>query len=176
LSGKTIFFSPKRDYLSSMDRMQSLHAFGGSASEEADSKPKRDTFRAMRRGVAGRCPSCGKGRLFASYLKVADRCGSCNEALHHHRADDAPPYFTIFIAGHLLVPMVLAFEQAFTPALWLHAAIWGPVTVAMCLALLPPVKGAIVGLQWALYMHGFDPDAEDEAAPAKAEPIGQHRR
>lgn len=142
--------------------------FGGGPSGASDAKPKRDTFQAMWRGFRGQCPSCGKGRLFARYLKVSDHCQACGEALHHHRADDAPPYFTIFIAGHLLVPMVLAFEQAFTPPLWLHAAIWGPVTVAMCLALLPLVKGTIVGLQWALYMHGFDPNAEDELAKAEA--------
>ena len=152
--------------------MQSPQVFGGAPSGEAGAKPKRDTFRAMLRGARGRCPSCGTGRLFTRYLKVADHCGSCSEALHHHRADDAPPYFTIFIAGHLLVPLVLGVEQAFTPPLWFHAALWGPVTIGVCLALLPVVKGAIVGLQWALYMHGFDPDAEDEAQLAKAEPLG----
>jgi uncharacterized protein (DUF983 family) len=152
--------------------MQSDRVFGGHPFDTAAPKSKRDTFRAMLRAAAGRCPSCGKGRLFTRYLKVADRCGSCNEALHHHRADDAPPYFTIFIAGPLLVPLVLAVEKAFVPPLWLHAALWGPATIVTCLALLPPVKGAVVGLQWALYMHGFDPDAEDEAALARAEPLG----
>jgi uncharacterized protein (DUF983 family) len=165
-----IFFYTERGYRFPMDRMQSLQMFGGDDSDASAAKPKRDTFQAMWRGLRGRCPSCGKGRLFARYLKVRDHCEACGEALHHHRADDAPPYFTIFIAGHLLVPLVLGFEQAFVPPLWLHAAIWGPVTVAMCLALLPPVKGTIVGLQWALYMHGFDPNAEDELA--KAGPVG----
>jgi uncharacterized protein (DUF983 family) len=138
---------------------------------EAAPKPQRGVFQAMMRGARCRCPKCGEGRLFSSYLKVADHCGVCGEALHHHRADDAPPYFTIFIAGHLLVPMLLAFETAFRPALWIHAAVWVPVTLAMCLALLPLVKGATVGLQWALYMHGFDPDAEPEDT-AKASAIG----
>jgi uncharacterized protein (DUF983 family) len=140
------------------------------ASSEAG-KPKRAVFQAMLRGALGRCPACGRGRLFERYLKVADHCTVCNEAMHHHRADDAPPYFTIVIAGHLLVPLLIGFEAAFRPPLWLHAAIWVPVTLALCLALLPVVKGAIVGLQWALYMHGFDPNAPDEEA-AKAEPVG----
>jgi uncharacterized protein (DUF983 family) len=116
----------------------------------------------MFRGARLLCPHCGKGRLFARYLKVADHCPSCNEALHHQRADDAPPYFTILIAGHILVPLVLASERMVTPPLWLHAAFWGPVAIALCLAMLPVVKGAVVGLQWALYMHGFDPNAEDD--------------
>jgi uncharacterized protein (DUF983 family) len=126
--------------------------------------PARSVFPAMLRGALGRCPACGEGRLFARYLKVADHCPACHEALHHHRADDAPPYFTILIAGHVLVPLLIAFEAAFRPALWIHAAIWVPVTLITCLALLPVVKGAIVGLQWANYMHGFDPNAEPEEA------------
>lgn len=134
-------------------------------------KPRRSVFQAMLRGALGRCPNCGEGRLFRAYLKVADRCPVCQEALHHHRADDAPPYFTIVIAGHVLVPLLIGFEVAFRPPLWVHAAIWVPVTLALCLALLPVVKGAIVGLQWALYMHGFDPNAREEAA-AKAEAVG----
>jgi uncharacterized protein (DUF983 family) len=126
----------------------------------------------MLRGLRGRCPHCGEGRLFARYLKIADHCPACGEALHHHRADDAPPYFTILIAGHVIVPLLLAFEIAVKPPLWLHAAIWLPVTTLLCLALLPRVKGAIVGLQWALYMHGFDPDAEEESSFAEASHIG----
>jgi uncharacterized protein (DUF983 family) len=125
-------------------------------------KPKRGVFQAMLRGVRGVCPSCGAGRLFERYLKVADHCPHCGEALYHHRADDAPPYFTILIAGHLIVPLMIAVEAAVQPDIWVHVLVWGPLTVALCLALLPIVKGAIVALQWALYMHGFDP--EDEAS------------
>ncbi len=127
--------------------------------------PERSVLRAMLRGARGRCPRCGVGRLYARYLKAAERCGHCGEALDGHRADDAPPYFTIFIAGHLLLPAVLAFETAFRPPLWLHAAVWGPATIALCLALLPPVKGAVIGLQWANSMHGFGPGEADGAAP-----------
>jgi uncharacterized protein (DUF983 family) len=135
-------------------------------------KAGRPVFNAMLRGARGKCPACGEGRLFPRYLKVAEHCPACGEALHHHRADDAPPYFTIVIAGHILVPLILAFETLAHPPLWLHALVGAPVTIGLCLALLPVVKGAIVGLQWALYMHGFDPDAPDEAELAKAGPIG----
>jgi uncharacterized protein (DUF983 family) len=133
-----------------------------SAGLEAD-KPKRPVFQAMRRGALGKCPHCGEGRLFERYLKVADSCPQCGEALHHHRADDAPPYFTIFAVGHIIVPLMLALEVALRPDLWVHALVWGPVTIALCMGLLPVIKGAIVGLQWALYMHGFDPEAEESA-------------
>ncbi len=93
--------------------------------------------------------------MFRAYLKVADRCPNCAEELHHHRADDAPPYFTIIIVGHIIVGGILSLEQAFAPDSWVHAVIWLPLTLAISLLLLPRIKGALVGLQWALRMHGF---------------------
>jgi uncharacterized protein (DUF983 family) len=131
-------------------------------------KPRRGVASAMMRGALGRCPACGEGRLYQRYLKVADHCPHCGEALHHQRADDAPPYFTIFAVGHIMVPLMLAVEAAYRPELWVHVLLWGPSTVALCLALLPMIKGAVVGLQWALYMHGFDPDAEAEPQDGSA--------
>ena len=109
----------------------------------------------MLRGIAGRCPACGKGKLFSSYLKVAPKCASCGEELHHHRADDAPPYFTMVIVGHILVAGLLSVEKAFSPPTWVHMATWLPLAVIMILLLLPAVKGAVVAVQWALRMHGF---------------------
>ena len=75
-----------------------------------------------------------------------------------------PPYFTIVIVGHIVVSLVLAVEMAYRPALWVHAALWLPLTVILTFLILPSVKGALVALQWALLMHGFDPDAKDEIA------------
>jgi uncharacterized protein (DUF983 family) len=124
----------------------------------------RDVPQAIFRGLKERCPACGEGRLFRAYLKVVDECPRCHEELHHHRADDAPPYFTILIVAHVVVGGILAMEQTFRPADWLQAAIWVPVTLLMSLLVLPRVKGALVGLQWALRMHGFGgtPDAPME--------------
>jgi uncharacterized protein (DUF983 family) len=122
-------------------------------------RPQRDVWRAMLDGFRCRCPACGTGSLFGRYLKVRDACPNCGEALFHHRADDAPPYFTIMIVGHVVVGAILPVERAFEPPLWLHAAIWLPLTLVLSLWLLPRIKGAIVGLQWAFYMHGFDPAA-----------------
>lgn len=119
--------------------------------------PPRDLMQSLTRGLRGRCPNCGVGSIFTKYLKVADACSHCGEELHHHRADDAPPYFTILINGHIIVPIVLAIELAYQPAFWLQAVVWLPITVITALAALPVVKGALVNYQWALYMHGFDP-------------------
>src|SRR6476659_720401 len=107
--------------------------------------------------------STGERSVLASLLRGARlTCPACGEALHHHRADDAPPYFTIVIVGHIVVGLVLAVEMAYRPPIWVHEAIWLPLTVLLALLLLPVIKGALVGLPWALLMHGFDPNAEDE--------------
>jgi uncharacterized protein (DUF983 family) len=124
--------------------------------------PHRPLLASMARGFTCRCPNCGKGRLFGRFLKPVATCSSCGEDFTHQRADDAPPYFTIVIVGHVVVSLLLAVEMAYRPPLWLHAALWLPLTVLLALVLLPPIKGALVGLQWALLMHGFDPNTEDE--------------
>jgi uncharacterized protein (DUF983 family) len=113
-------------------------------------------FKAMRRGARGRCPSCGEGDLFRAFLKVADECPHCREELHHQRADDFPAYIVIVIVGHLVVPLVLETELMFSPPYWFHMAVWPAAIVGLGLGLLQPVKGAVVGLQWALGMHGFE--------------------
>jgi uncharacterized protein (DUF983 family) len=122
----------------------------------------------MLRGAAMRCPACGRGSLFRRYLKVADRCPVCGEELHHHRADDAPPYFTIFLVGHLLLPLVILVEKFWHPALWVHFSLWIPAVLALSLVLLPLVKGAIVGLQWGLCLHGFEISARCKPADPPA--------
>jgi len=134
----------------------------GVQQHEGRSTGARSVFGSLLRGAALKCPACGTGAMFRRYLKVADACPHCGEALHHHRADDAPPYFTIVIVGHIVVGLVLAVEMVYRPPLWLHAALWLPLTLILTLVILPPVKGALVALQWALLMHGFDPDAKDE--------------
>ncbi|HEX8167219.1 MAG TPA: DUF983 domain-containing protein [Beijerinckiaceae bacterium] len=111
---------------------------------------------AMRRGFMGRCPACGEGRLFSRFLKVADACPACGAELHHHRADDFPPYIVILIVAHLIGWGILTAETRFDTPLWFHLVLWPALTVVLCLLLLQPVKGAVVGLQYGLRMHGFD--------------------
>ena len=119
---------------------------------------------AMRRGFVMRCPNCGEGRLFGRFLKVADHCPTCGEVFSHHRADDFPAYLVIIIVGHLLVPLALVTEVAYSPPLWLHALLWLPLTAIAAVGLLQPVKGAIVGMQWQMGMHGFAPGKERRLA------------
>jgi uncharacterized protein (DUF983 family) len=131
---------------------------------------KRPLVAALRRGFACRCPNCGKGALFGRFLKPVPACPVCGEDLSHQRADDAPPYLTMVIVGHIVVPLMLAVQMATDLPNIVHIAIWVPLTGILALLLLQPVKGAVIGLQWALRMHGFDgsadPDAPDQSRPA----------
>jgi uncharacterized protein (DUF983 family) len=123
-----------------------------------DSVPteKRDVWTAMKRGFRGRCPRCDEGKLFRAFLKVDNHCSACGLDFTPHRADDLPAYLVIVIVGHLLVPVILWIETDYSPPVWLQLSIYLPFTVAASLLLLQPVKGAVVGMQWALRMHGFD--------------------
>lgn len=121
----------------------------------------RSVSEALRRGAASRCPSCGRGPLFRGFLSVRDTCEICGEDLHHQRADDAPPYIVMSFVGILVIALMLIYEIAYTPPMWHHAAIFLPLTVALSLALLRPVKGCLVGIQWAKGMHGFAPEGRE---------------
>ncbi|HTQ33296.1 MAG TPA: DUF983 domain-containing protein [Stellaceae bacterium] len=141
----------------------SAHDAQGHSPMNADAEPVSLT-EAMRRGFMLRCPNCGKGRLFGRFLKVVDHCAACGEVMSHHRADDFPAYLVIILIGHVLVPAALIVEIAYSPPLWLHALLWLPLTAISAVALLQPVKGAIVGLQWQMGMHGFAPAKERRLA------------
>ena len=133
-----------------------------------DAAQPRDVMTALKRGLFCRCPQCGEGRIFGKFLKVNPTCEECGLKLDSHRADDMPPYIVIMIVGHIVVGLNLAFEQSSDWPLWVHFAIWPPLTLFSSLALLQPVKGALIGYQWALKMHGFDPHSKvpDPALPA----------
>jgi uncharacterized protein (DUF983 family) len=119
-------------------------------------------------GLRGRCPHCGQGRIFRAFLKVADNCNVCGEEFHHHRADDLPAYLVIVIVGHLVVPLILHVEMAYTPAYWIHAALWLPLTLALSLLLIQPIKGMVIALQWRVGMHGFEESKKLREAGAAA--------
>lgn len=88
--------------------------------------------------------------MFGGYVRVKDRCDGCGCELGAYRSDDAPAYFTIAIVGHVVIPAMLILEQTNHPASWVHMAIWLPLTLGLTLALLPRIKGVLVGVQWML--------------------------
>lgn len=120
----------------------------------------------LSRGFACKCPQCGEGKLFLKWLKVTDHCPACGEEFHHHRADDFPAYVVIFIMGHIMVGFALELEARFAPPFWWHTVSTIPLTIIFSLALLQPVKGAIVALQWRIGMHGFKTAKEKRNADA----------
>jgi uncharacterized protein (DUF983 family) len=116
---------------------------------------RRNVGSAMWRGALCKCPHCGKGKMFRAYLKVADECSVCGEQLNLHRADDFPPYIAITIVGHIIVLAMMHMEMVWhvNPAVYLYTML--PLGIFMPLAMLPSIKGSIVGLQWANGMYGF---------------------
>lgn len=100
------------------------------------------------RGARGRCPRCGKGRLFAGLLRVADACPACRLGLTEHDAGDGPAVAATFVLGVAVAPLAAFVELAAAPPLWLHVALWGPLVIGGTPLFLRPLKGAAVALQY----------------------------
>lgn len=120
----------------------------------------RPFMRSLWRGALARCPRCGTCGLFSGFLATHHSCEHCGLEIAGHRADDAPPYVVMFIVGHVIVGAMLMLEKFASPALWVHAALWMPATLILSLVLLRPVKGGLIGIQWANAMHGFSETEE----------------
>ena len=103
----------------------------------------------MKRGALFRCPHCGKGRLFRGFLKVEETCPACGHDNGQYPADDGPAYFTILIVGHVFVAPIVVVAVGWSQ-LWLAAAVLVPAVMLIALWLLPRIKGAVIGLMWAL--------------------------
>jgi uncharacterized protein (DUF983 family) len=101
-------------------------------------------------GLSCRCPRCGKGALFtgAFSLDVNARCGACDLDLKFVDPGDGPAVFAIMLLGFLMLGSALFVEFRFSPPLWVHIAIWTPVTLVVALGLLRPMKGVLIALQY----------------------------
>ena len=115
---------------------------------------------ALRNGLRRRCPACGRGRLFAGYLRPVRSCGGCGEPLGHIRADGFPPYIAILVAGHVVVPLLLFAEQSWAPPLWLQVLVWPALALALVAVLLPVAKGGVLAAMWALGLTGEERQEE----------------
>jgi uncharacterized protein (DUF983 family) len=117
----------------------------------------RHPFRpSVLRGLKGRCPACGDGKLFRRYLKVSDRCPKCDHELARYPADDGPAYLTILLMGHLIIAPLLLF-----PIVWRSPAVYSVPIVLSALAVvtlfaLPRVKGGWIGMMYALGVTASD--------------------
>jgi len=107
---------------------------------------------ALLRGVRGRCPNCGRGKLFVGWLRQVEICPVCTAPLGSIRADDAPPYIVVFLVGHIVIGTQVLVDGMANLSLWTEAAIFLPLTLLLALGLLRPVKGATIGLMLQLGM------------------------
>ena len=99
-------------------------------------------------GLAGRCPACGRGKLFSGYLTLAPRCDVCGLDYSFAEAGDGPAVFVILITGFIVVGAALFVEMSYAPPYWLHALIWGPLAILLPLLLLRSFKGVLIALQY----------------------------
>ena len=118
---------------------------------------------ALLRGLRGRCPRCGETKLFRKFLKPIAVCPRCHQDWSHHRADDMPPYISILITGHVLVPVIIYFGAVSEMSMWQALAICLALASVLMIGLLQPAKGAVIALQWWHGMHGFAPSGKQEA-------------
>ena len=114
---------------------------------------------AIGRGLLGRCPACGKAHLFNGFLRVVTACANCAAPLGLARADDAPPYITILVTGHIVVPLLFFVDRMSEPSTLVESLIFVPLTLFLALGLLRPIKGGTVGVMLTLDMLKSDPAA-----------------
>jgi uncharacterized protein (DUF983 family) len=117
---------------------------------------------ALVRDAKGKCPRCGEAALFRTWLKPVEASGHCRQDLSIQQADDFPAYIGIFVVGHLLAPVVIAMIGTFHVSAWLTLAINLPVAVVMLLAMLQPVKGAVIAFLWWHGMGAFTQERREE--------------
>ena len=139
----------------------------------SDDEAPRGFWAGLGRGLRRRCPNCGQGRLFDGYLRVRPVCDACGHDNDRYPADDAPPYFTILLVGHLVVAPMLMLEAVIETPMWVTLAVACPLVLGVTLLLLPYVKGGVIGACWAFRILREEPEplpapalGRSEGAPA----------
>ena len=107
-------------------------------------------------GLAGRCPRCGRGRLFHGLLAVAPSCEACGLDLSAQDSGDGPVAIIVLVVGFVVVIAALLVEVRYAWPVWLHLLVWLPLSVLLCLALMRPLKGLLIALQYRHRRHEFD--------------------
>jgi uncharacterized protein (DUF983 family) len=100
------------------------------------------------RGLACKCPRCGKGKLYAGFLNLRATCESCGLDFAFIDTGDGPAIFIIMIAGAIVVGCALIVEVKYQPPYWLHAVLWLPLILATTLLPLRAMKSLLIALQF----------------------------
>ena len=111
-------------------------------------RPAPPLWTALFRGAIGRCPRCGQSPLFARYLKQVKACAVCGTEFGHMRADDAAPWLTIVLVGHIFLPVALSFDLSVLMPFWLQMLVWGLAFGLLSIAILPRAKGFFIAILW----------------------------
>lgn len=120
--------------------------------EQTDEMPLK---LAVGRALMGRCPACGQGKLMRSYLKQVENCSACGESFGQIRADDAAPWATIILVGHVFLPIAFLVELGLP--VWAEATVWALGFAALALAILPKAKAMFIGILWHTRAPGYKP-------------------
>ncbi len=99
-------------------------------------------------GLAGKCPRCGHGKLFAGYLKLAEQCSNCKLDFRFADAGDGAAWFVMLVSSVIAVGTALFVEVNWQPSYWVHAAIAVPLAIGIPLLLLRPAKGSLICQQY----------------------------
>jgi uncharacterized protein (DUF983 family) len=99
-------------------------------------------------GLRCRCPRCGQGKLFSGYLSLRPSCEVCGLDFDFADAADGPAVFIMFIVGFIVVGLALWVEFTYEPPLWLHMLLWLPLTTILSLAMVRPLKGLMIAIQY----------------------------
>lgn len=110
--------------------------------------PPSSLSQTVLRGLACKCPRCGKGRLFAGFLALGPACSECGLDYAFIDAGDGPAVFIILIAGFVVVFCALIVEVLYQPPFWLHAILWLPLILLTTLAPLRSMKSLLIALQY----------------------------
>ena len=123
---------------------------------------ERPLAQSIKRGVVGKCPRCGEASMFDGLTSTVDTCPACGLELFHHRADDGPPFFSMFFVAPFVTALMIIYEIMVDPPMWHHVVIGVVVSVILCIGLIRPIKGAFIGIQWAKGLHGFGKGTQDQ--------------
>ncbi len=102
----------------------------------------------LKTGLAGKCPRCGRSKLFSGYLTVAKACTNCGLSFDFADSGDGAAWFVMLFVCVAGVGSILGIEAAYAPPFWVHVLIAFPVLVILPMVLLRPVKGLLLCQQW----------------------------
>jgi len=111
---------------------------------------------AMRRGFLGRCPNCGRAPLFQSYLKQVQSCPACGADFGSIRADDAAPWLTLIVVGHLFLPLIFFVDLGALMPFWIGVTSWAAFFCGVALVFLPRAQGLFIGVLWVTHAPGSE--------------------